>query len=121
MSNTKTKYTDERQGQLELFDNYGIKYEDEPVLIDNTDGVYNGLLFEFKLQINDVSAVLLQTVKYLSRLRINGESVPYSLPAVYIETEPDSQQEIRFCSFSYVRLSIIRSFCLRFHVHINCC
>ena len=46
MSNFHTPYENEREGQMEFFDNYAIPYNDDAaILIDNTDGVYNGNIF----------------------------------------------------------------------------
>lgn len=74
------KYTIEREGQLDFFKNYNIPYEeDDSILVDNTDGVYNGVLLEFKLSINNLNSVLFQAIKYLSRMRIKGESVPRTI------------------------------------------
>ncbi len=75
----KIIYKSEREGQIAFFENYGIPYQDNNVLIDNTDGVYNGNLFEFKLTISNPSAVLFQAIKYLSKMRIKGESVPANI------------------------------------------
>lgn len=62
---------------MDFFDNYRIPYNDDSsVLVDNTDGVYHGNLLEFKLNIQSVGKVLFQAVKYLSKMRIRGESVP---------------------------------------------
>lgn len=73
----KKIYENERQGQMDFFDNYRIPYNDDSsVLVDNTDGVYHGNLLEFKLNIQSVGKVLFQAVKYLSKMRIRGESVP---------------------------------------------
>lgn len=72
----KKEFVNEREGQIEFFENYRIPYKDNPVLIDNTDGVWNGNIFEFKLNINDTGKVLFQAIKYLSKMRIKGESVP---------------------------------------------
>ena len=36
-------YTTEREGQMDFFDNYGIPYEEDDVLINNTDGIYRKL------------------------------------------------------------------------------
>jgi len=80
MSNFHIPYNTEREGQKEFFDNFGIPYNDDAsVLIDNTDGVYNGCIFEFKLSISNLNKVLLQAIKYLSRMRIKGESVPATI------------------------------------------
>ena len=80
MANYNTPYDTEREGQIEFFDNYGIPYEGEDsALIDNTDGVYNGNILEFKLSISNLNKVLFQAIKYLSRMRIKGESVPATI------------------------------------------
>lgn len=56
MSQNKKVYKTEREGQIEFFDNYGIPWEEnDGVLVENCDGVYNGVLFEFKLNINDLN------------------------------------------------------------------
>lgn len=74
---TKKQYTIEREGQIDFFNNYHIPYnDDDSILIDNTDGVYHGNILEFKLNINNTGKVLLQAIKYLSKMRIKGESVP---------------------------------------------
>lgn len=74
------KYETEREGQMAFFDNYGVDYQnDDSILVDNTDGVYNGNLFEFKLNISDVNRVLFQAIKYLSKMRVRGESVPATI------------------------------------------
>lgn len=76
----KKQYETEREGQMAFFDNYGVDYQnDDSILVDNTDGVYNGNLFEFKLNISDVNKVLFQAVKYLSKMRVRGESVPATI------------------------------------------
>ena len=73
----KKQYTVERVGQMEFFDNYRVQYNDDAsVLVDNTDGVYHGNILEFKLNINNTGKVLFQAIKYLSKMRIKGESVP---------------------------------------------
>ena len=73
----KKQYTVERVGQMDFFDNYHISYNDDAsVLVDNTDGVYHGNILEFKLNINNTGKVLFQAIKYLSKMRIKGESVP---------------------------------------------
>jgi len=78
----------ERDGQMAFFDNYGIPYDDDDsILIDNTDGVYNGCLMEFKLNISNLNAVLFQAIKYLSRMRVKGESVPRTILLVSLNTE----------------------------------
>ncbi|MDD6375756.1 MAG: hypothetical protein PUG07_08205 [Ruminococcus sp.] len=76
----KKQYQTEREGQMDFFDNYRIPYdEDNSVLVDNTDGIWHGNLLEFKLHINNTGKVLFQAVKYLSKMRIKGESVPATI------------------------------------------
>lgn len=73
----KKHYEVERTGQMDFFDNYGIDYQgDNSILVDNTDGIYQGNILEFKLNISDLNKVLFQVVKYLSHMRVRGESVP---------------------------------------------
>lgn len=73
------KYKVERDGQIDFFNQFQIDYNNNEVLIDNTDGVYNGNLIEFKLNILDPNKVLFQAIKYLSNMRIKGESVPATI------------------------------------------
>lgn len=103
MANFNTPYKTEREGQMEFFDNYGIPYNDDTsILIDNTDGVYNGNIFEFKLAINNLNKTLFQAVKYLSKLRIKGESVPATIllvdlnaTTVYVYKSEDYKADIQ--------------------------
>lgn len=55
--------------------------------MDNTDGVYNGNLLEFKLNINNINKVLFQSIKYLSKLRIKGKSVPANILLISLNEE----------------------------------
>ena len=80
MANFSTPYKIERDGQIEFFDNYGIPYEDDnSVLVDYTDGVFNGNILEFELDIKNPNETLFQAIKYLSRLRVHGRSVPATI------------------------------------------
>ena len=45
----KKNYVDEREGQIDFFENFRIDYKNNEVLIDDTDGVWNGNILEFKL------------------------------------------------------------------------
>ena len=77
MAIQKKHYDIEKQGQCDFFDNYRIDYQgNNSILVDNTDGVYHGNIMEFKLNINNTGKVLFQAIKYLSRMRIKGESIP---------------------------------------------
>ena len=80
-------YDVERTGQMDFFDNYGIDYINKPVLIDNTDGIVNGNIIEFKLNISNLGKVLFQAIKYLSAMRIRGESVPATILLVDLNSE----------------------------------
>lgn len=46
---------------------------------NDKDGVYHGNILEFKLNINNTGKVLFQAIKYLSKMRIKGESVPVKI------------------------------------------
>ena len=82
----KKHYDIERLGQIDFFDNFRIDYQNQPVLVDDTDGVYNGNLFEFKTDITDLNKTLFQAIKYLSRMRVKGESVPANILLVSLNT-----------------------------------
>ncbi|GEO78951.1 hypothetical protein [Companilactobacillus mindensis] len=68
----KKNYVDEREGQIDFFENFRIDYKNNEVLIDDTDGVWNGNILEFKLNIENLNKTLFQAIKYLSKLRIKG-------------------------------------------------
>jgi len=77
------KYIDEKAGQIDFFKSY-IKLVDstlteDDILNDNNDGVINGNILEFKPQISNLNAVLFQTIKYLSSLRIKGKPIPANI------------------------------------------
>lgn len=77
------KYSLELEGQKEFYDDY-LKLVDstlsiDDILADNTDGVLNGNILEFKLNITDLNAVLFQTIKYLSSMRIKGKPIPKNI------------------------------------------
>lgn len=76
-------YDTEREGQLEFYKTFlpvvnpDLSLDD--ILADDNDGVLNGNLIEFKLRISDLNAVLFQSIKYLSALRIKGKPVPANI------------------------------------------
>ena len=77
------KYAVELEGQRSFYESY-LKLVDnslsiDEILADNTDGVIRGNLLEFKLNINDLNAVLFQAIKYLSAFRIKGRPVPANI------------------------------------------
>lgn len=67
-------YVYEADGQHDFFTQFGIS--SDAALAHNTDGIHNGNLLEFKLNISDLNSVLFQAVKYLSKLRVRGVDVP---------------------------------------------
>lgn len=80
-------YEIEREGQIAFFHNFRIDYEKYPVLIDNTDGVWKGNILEFKLNVSNLNKVVFQTIKYLSKMRIKGESIPANILIVDLNQE----------------------------------
>ena len=76
-------YIDERQGQTQFYNDYLMRIDNalslEDILADDNDGVLNGNILEFKLNINDLNSVLFQTIKYLSKLRLKGKSIPANI------------------------------------------
>lgn len=97
---TRGRYTNEADGQDAFFNQFGV--DRSAALVLNTDGVHNGNLLEFKLNISDINQVLFQAIKYLSRLRINGHSVPANIllvdlnaAIIYKYDAADYEREIR--------------------------
>lgn len=80
-----SKYINEKDGQIKFFDS--LKISADVAITDNTDGVYKGTLFEFKLTIPNINKVLFQAIKYLSHMRIKGESVPKNIMLVALNEE----------------------------------
>ncbi len=84
------KFNVELEGQIEFYEQYlkvvdpNLTYED--IFRNNTDGILNGNLLEFKLNITDLNACLLQTIKYLSAMRIKGEPIPANILLVSLNT-----------------------------------
>lgn len=79
-------FNSEKEGQIEFYNTFlplinpNIALDD--ILADNNDGVLNGNLLEFKLNLADLNAVLFQSVKYLSARRIKGKPVPANIVIV---------------------------------------
>lgn len=82
---SRKNYLSEREGQIDFFSNLRIDTDVE--LTHNTDGVYKGTLFEFKLTIPDINKVLFQSIKYLSHRRVKGEPVPAQILLVALNEE----------------------------------
>ncbi len=83
--NMSKKFRSEREGQEKFFNDLKISADIE--LTYNTDGVYKGTLFEFKLTIPDINKVLFQAIKYLSHRRIKGEPIPAQMLLVALNEE----------------------------------
>ena len=82
---SKNSFSSEREGQISFFNDLRIDTDVE--LTHNTDGVYKGTLFEFKLTISDINKALFQAIKYLSHRRIKGEPVPAQILLVALNEE----------------------------------
>ena len=78
-------FLSEREGQIQFFNDLRINADVE--LTHNTDGVYKGTLFEFKLTISDTNKALFQAIKYLSHRRIKGEPVPAQILLVALNEQ----------------------------------
>lgn len=78
-------YTDETFGRNEFYDMMKIKSEIDYSV--NSDGIYYGILFEHKLNIDDLGKVLMQMIKYASKLRILGKRIPEKFIAIDLNKE----------------------------------
>ena len=76
-------FTNEKQGQDQFYLQYLPMVDNtltqDQILNDYTDGVVNGNILEFKLQISNLNSTLFQTIKYLSVMRIKGKPVPKNI------------------------------------------
>lgn len=79
------KFLSEREGQVQFFADLKISADVE--LTHNTDGVYKGTIFEFKLTISDINKVLFQAIKYLSHRRVKGEPIPAQILLIALNEE----------------------------------
>jgi hypothetical protein len=77
-------FKSEHEGQLDFFDKFGIL---DTELSNNTDGIYNGNIFEFKLNINNINVALFQALKYLNHMRIKGVGIPANILLVNLNQE----------------------------------
>ncbi|MFA6526323.1 MAG: hypothetical protein WCT26_02830 [Candidatus Buchananbacteria bacterium] len=85
ISKSRNNFSSEREGQIQFFNELRIDADVE--LTHNTDGVYLGTLFEFKLTISDINKALFQAIKYLSHRRINGAPIPAQILLVALNEE----------------------------------
>ena len=85
MDNMGKNFNNEKEGQIEFFNTYkqyipSIKNKElNDILQQYSDGIIGGNILEFKLIINDINKVLFQTIKYLSKMRISGISIPKNI------------------------------------------
>lgn len=83
-------YTNELDGQNEFYNSFLRRVDStltmDDILTDNSDGVINGNILEFKLNINDTSATLLQTIKYLSAMRVKGKPIPANIVLISLNS-----------------------------------
>lgn len=72
--------------QTKFYDSYlplvSSELDADSIRVRSTDGLIGDLLIEFKPSITDINAVLFQTIKYLSRFRLNGQAVPNNIMLV---------------------------------------
>lgn len=82
-SKLNQNFENELTAQVSFLEQYlpmvdqSLKVDD--VQNDYNDGVVNGNILEFKLVINNLNAVLFQTIKYLSVRRIKGKPIPANI------------------------------------------
>lgn len=96
-------FIDETDGQLDFYNRFLVRVNKlltlEDILSDNNDGVINGNIIEFKLNINDINSVLFQAIKYLSAMRVKGKSIPANIVLISLNTEKayifDSQSYLK--------------------------
>ena len=86
----KKQYTVERVGQMDFLIIIRVPYNDDAsVLVDNTGRCVSRKYLEFKLNINNTGKVLFQAIKYLSKMRIKGESVPARILLIDLNANKD--------------------------------
>lgn len=77
------KYDKELQGQVEFLQKYLPRIDSSLDISDvqkyYSDGVVRGNLLEFKTQIENLNAVLSQTIKLLSSMRLKGRPIPANI------------------------------------------
>ena len=80
---------DENELRREFYETYLPRVDSSlnisNVLSDYSDGVVKGTIFEFKVAIKKLNAVLFQAVKYLSARRIKGKYVPANILLVSLD------------------------------------
>ena len=86
-----SNFTNEKQGQDQFYLQYLPMVDNtltqDQILNDYTDGVVNGNILEFKLQISNLNSTLFQAIKYLSVMRIKGKPVPKNILLVSLNDD----------------------------------
>jgi len=77
----------EMEGQIDFYNQLRIFDWTIPTIEDNTDWVVRWTIIEFKLSISNINSVLFQTIKYLSRMRNLGKSIPSQILLVSLNNE----------------------------------
>jgi hypothetical protein len=85
MKSKQINFSNEKDGQIKFFED--LRISADVSLTNNTDGVYKGTIFEFKLTIPDINRVLFQAIKYLSHMRVKGESLPKTILLIALNEE----------------------------------
>lgn len=85
LNKSRNKFLSEWEGQVNFFQD--LRIETNVELTRNTDGVYKGTLFEFKLTIPDINKALFQAIKYLSHMRVKGDPIPAQILLVALNEE----------------------------------
>lgn len=81
----------EEEGQRYFYETYLPRIDSslsiEDVIEDNSDGILNGNILEFKLGATDLNAHLAQMVKYQSSRRIKGKPLPANMILISLNTQ----------------------------------
>ena len=84
-------YQTEREGQIDFYQTFLPRINPEltleQIISDYDDGVINGNLLEFKLNVSSLSTTLFQTIKYLSAFRVKGKPVPANILIIDLNAE----------------------------------
>ncbi len=80
-------FINEMEGQIDFYNLIKIVDWNSPTIEDNTDWIIKWTLIEFKLSISNINIVLFQTIKYLSRMRNLGKSIPSQILLISLNNE----------------------------------
>jgi len=77
----------EKEWQIEFYDLLRKIDWTIPTIENNTDWIIKWTIIEFKLSISNINSVLFQAIKYLSRIRNLGKSIPSQILLVSLNNE----------------------------------